>query len=145
MYVHYGYRLINEEMDFHIIKIWRAFRHSVLFWKIFENQCWLVWKSYSWLDMTKLDTSPCRVWNSWGSHVHDGHKRTNEKIDSHATKIWRAFRRSVLFWKFFREPVSVDARVILLVGHDKTRYIPCRVWNSRVLMYMMVTSVPTKR
>ena len=59
--------------------------------------------------------------------------RLNEKIDSHITKIRRAFRRSVPFWKiFFWEPVSVNARVVLLVRHDET-------------LYTMVTSVPTKR
>ncbi len=36
------------------------------------------------------------------------------------------------FENFWREPMSVDARVILLVGYDKT-------------MYMMVTRVSTKR
>ena len=76
------------------------------------------------------DTSlyiPCRVGNSWGSHmyVHDGYMRTNKKIDSHITKIRRPFRRSVL--KILREPVSVNARVILLVEYNKTLYIPCRV------------------
>ena len=59
--------------------------------------------------------------------------RLNEKIDSHITKIRRAFRRSVPFWKKkFWEPVSVNARVVLLVKDVKT-------------MYMMVTRVSTKR
>jgi hypothetical protein len=26
--------------------------------------------------------------------------------------------------------MSVNVRVVLLVGYDKTPYIPCRVWNS---------------
>ena len=39
----------------------------------------------------------CRVGNSWGFHVYDGYKRTNEKMDSHTTKIRQAFRPSVLF------------------------------------------------
>ena len=30
---------------------------------------------------------PCRVGNSWGSHVQDGYKCINEKMDSHITKI----------------------------------------------------------
>jgi hypothetical protein len=55
--------------------------------------------------------------------MHDGHKRTNKKIDSHTTKIRRAFRRLVPFGKFFRETMSVDARVILLVEYDKSLYI----------------------
>jgi hypothetical protein len=29
--------------------------------------------------------------------------------------------------------MSVNARVVLLVGYDTTLYIPCRVWNSLVL------------
>ena len=48
--------------------------------------------------------------------------RINEKIDSHITKIRRAFRRSVLFLKDFWEPMSVNVRVVLLVGYDKTMY-----------------------
>ena len=56
--------------------------------------------------------------------------RINEKIDSHITKIGRAFRRSVPFLKDFWEPMSVNVRVVLLVGYDTTLYIPCRVWNS---------------
>ena len=55
--------------------------------------------------------------------------RINEKIDSHITKIRRAFRRSVPFLKDFWEPMWVNVRVILLVGYDTTLYIPCRVWN----------------
>ena len=58
--------------------------------------------------------------------------RVNEKIDSHITKIRRAFRRSVPFLKDFWEPMSVNVKVILLVEDDLT-------------LYTMVTSVPTKR
>ena len=56
--------------------------------------------------------------------------RLNEKIDSHITKIRRAFRRSVPFLEDFWKPMSVNVRVVLLVGYDTTLYIPCRVWNS---------------
>jgi hypothetical protein len=43
--------------------------------------------------------------------------RINEKIDSHITEIRRAFRRSVPFFEnFWREPMSVNVRVVLLVG-----------------------------
>ena len=75
---------------------------------------------------------PCGVGNSWGFHVyvHDGYKHTNEEMDSHTTKIRRAFRHLVPFWKFFWEPMSVDVKVILLVEDDKTLYTPCRVGNS---------------
>ena len=34
------------------------------------------------------------------------------------------------FERFFREPTSVDVRVILLIKYDKTMYIPYRVGNS---------------
>ena len=34
-------------------------------------------------------------------YVHDGYACINEKIDSHITKIRRAFRLSVPFWNFF--------------------------------------------
>ena len=54
----------------------------------------------------------------------------NGKIDSLITEIRRAFRRSVPFLKDFWEPMSVNVRVVLSVGYDKTLYIPCRVWNS---------------
>ena len=53
-----------------------------------------------------------------------------EKIDSHITKIRRAFRRSVPFLKDFWEPMSVNVRVVLLVGYNTTLDIPYRVWNS---------------
>ena len=39
----------------------------------------------------------------WGrqDYVHDGYKRINEKMDSHITKIRRAFWRSIPFWNIF--------------------------------------------
>ena len=61
----------------------------------------------------------------WGWHdsIHNGYKRINKKIDYHIlSKIRRAFRRSVPFLKIFEEPTSVDVRVVLLVGYDKTMY-----------------------
>jgi hypothetical protein len=58
----------------------------------------------------------------WLDSLHDGYNRTNEKIGSRITKNWRAFRRSVPFWKIFWKPMSVDVRVVLLVGYDKTMY-----------------------
>ena len=48
--------------------------------------------------------------------------RLNEKIDSHITKIRRAFRRSVPFFENFWEPMSVNVRVVLLVGYDRTMH-----------------------
>jgi hypothetical protein len=59
--------------------------------------------------------------------------RTNKKVDSHITKTRRAFRRLVPFFEnFWREPVSVNVRVVLLVKDDTT-------------LYKMVTNVSTKR
>ena len=58
--------------------------------------------------------------------------RINEKIDSHITKIRRAFRCSVPKKKIFWKPMSVNARVVLLVEDDVT-------------LYTMVIIVPTKR
>jgi hypothetical protein len=50
--------------------------------------------------------------------------RINKEMDSHIIKIRRAFRLSVpFFWKFFKEPTSVDVRVVFLVEDDKTIYI----------------------
>ena len=37
----------------------------------------------------------------WRDSIHNGYNRTNEKIGSCITKNWRAFRRSVSFWKIF--------------------------------------------
>ena len=54
--------------------------------------------------------------------IHGNYNRINEKIDSHITKIRRAFRRSVLFLKDFWEPMSVNVRVVLLVGYDRTMH-----------------------
>jgi hypothetical protein len=62
--------------------------------------------SYFWLRTTRLFTKRC----------------INEKLDSHITEIRRAFRRSIPFLKNFWEPMSVNVRVVLLVGYDKTMY-----------------------
>ena len=51
----------------------------------------------------------------------------NEEVDFHTTKIRRAFRRSVPFLKDFWELMSVGVKVVFLVEHDMTLYIPCRV------------------
>ena len=87
--------LINEEMDFHTIKIDEPFGVRFHFWKIFGNRCRLVWRSYSWSNMTRLYTF----------HVKFGtlgvYKRTNKKVDSRTTKIWRAFWRLFHFEKIF--------------------------------------------
>jgi hypothetical protein len=58
--------------------------------------------------------------------------RTNEKLDSHITENLTSLSAfgSILEKKKFWEPMSVNVRVVLLVGYDTTLYIPCRVWNS---------------
>ena len=55
----------------------------------------------------------------------------NEEMDFHTTKIRRAFRHLVPFSKEFQEPMSIGVKVILLVGHDKTLHVPCKVGNSK--------------
>ena len=105
------YKCTNEKIDSHTTKIRRAFRRSVPFWKFF------FWET---------DVGRCEGRTlGWGQHnsIHNGYKRINEKMNSHIlSNIWRAFRRLVPFRKFFREPTSVDVRVVLLVGYDKTMY-----------------------
>jgi hypothetical protein len=54
----------------------------------------------------------------------------NEEVDFHTTKIRRAFRRSVPFFENFWKPMSVNARVVLLVKDDTTLYIPIEFGNS---------------
>ena len=56
--------------------------------------------------------------------------QVDKEMDFHTTKINEPFGVRSHFLKDFWEPMSVDMRVVLLVGHDKTLYIPCRVWNS---------------
>ena len=131
-----------------LLKIRQAFRRSIPFWKIFGNQRRSMWGSYSWLNTTRLYTSPCRVGNSWGFHVYDGYRRTNEEMDSHTTKIRRAFRRSVPFWKILEEPMLVDVRVILLVGGDTMgEYLHPRIKLETLgaFMYLIVKNASTKR
>ena len=60
------------------------------------------------------------------------HGLINEEVNFCTTKIRRAFRRSVPFLKDFWEPTLVGAKVVFLVGHDKT-------------LYTMATSISTKR
>ena len=76
------YGLVDEEMGFRIIKIWRAFRRSIPFWNIF------------WKESMSVNA---RVILLVG-YNKTMYTRINEKIDSHITEIWRAFRRSVPFF-----------------------------------------------
>jgi hypothetical protein len=122
---------INEEINSHIIKIWRAYWHSVPFWKIFGNRCRSMWGSYFWLNTTRLYTSHVEL-GTLGVFMcmYMTIIRINKEIDSHIIKIWRVFRRSVLFLKDFWETMSIGVRDVLLVEDDETLYIPRRVWNS---------------
>ena len=97
------------------------------------------------------DTSlyiPCRVGNSWGSHVyvHDGYMRTNKKIDSHITKIRRAFRRSVL--KIF-EVTGVDkceGHTLGWIRQDSIHpHVEFETLGVFMCMYMMVTMCTNKK
>jgi hypothetical protein len=40
--------------------------------------------------------------------------------------------------------MSVNVRVVVLVGYDKTLYIPCRVWNSLGLSGLQRVSTPAE-
>ena len=119
------YGLINEELGFHTIKIRRAFRHSVPFLKDFGEPMSVGAKVILLVEddaMGKYLRLLCTLWF---------HGHINEEMDFHTTKIRRAFRRLVPFSKEFREPMSIGVKVILLVGHDKTLHVPCKVGNSK--------------
>jgi hypothetical protein len=110
------YMRINEKIDSHITEIRQAFRRSVPFLKDFWEPMLVNVRVV--LLVGRRDS------------IHNGYNRINEKIGSHITEIRQAFRRSVPFLKDFWEPMSVNVRVVLLVGYDTTLYILCRVWNS---------------
>jgi hypothetical protein len=49
--------------------------------------------------------------------------RINEKLDSHITENSTSLSAfGSIFENFWREPMSVNVRVVLLVGYDKTMY-----------------------
>ena len=51
-------------------------------------------------------------------YVHYGYRLINKEIDSHITKNLMSLSAfGFILEKFFWEPMSVDVRVILLVGH----------------------------
>ena len=89
------------------------------FRKIFGNRCRLVWMSYSWLDTTRLYIQWLQAY------------QRKDRL-SHYWNFDEPFGVRFHFEKFLREPTSVNVRVVLLVGYDKTTYI-------------MVTRVSTKR
>ena len=48
--------------------------------------------------------------------------RTNKKMDSYITEILTSLSAFGSILKIFEGTVSVDVRVVLLVGYDKTMY-----------------------
>jgi hypothetical protein len=62
-------------------------------------------------------------------YVHDG--LINKEIDFHTNKSSTSLSEfDSIFERFFWKPMSVDMKVILLVDHNTTLYIPCRFGNS---------------
>ena len=73
-------------------------------------------------------------------YVHNGHERINKEIDSHTTKIRRAFRSLVPFWKILGESMLVDVRVILLVEGDTTgEYLHPHIELETLRIYTVIT------
>ena len=101
MYVHDGYRCINKEIDSHITKILTSLLALGSILKNFWEPMSVGVKVVLLVEDDKTLYIPCRAKNSWGSHVQDGYKCINEEMDSHTTKICRAFRRSVPFFERF--------------------------------------------
>ena len=90
--------------------------------------------------MTRLYTCPCRV----GKLMC---KRINEEMDSHTTKIRRAFRRSVPFWQIFGNwrRSMWGSYSWLNTTRFYTSLVELKTLEVFMCMYMMVTSVPIKR
>ena len=99
------------------------------FEKIFGNRCRIVWKSYSWLTD-----------NTMGKYLHSYIELRTLRVHACtdlSTKRWtftlskfdKPFGVRFYFERFFWEPMSVSMKVILSAWHDKTLYIPCRVWK----------------
>ena len=95
---------------------------------------------YFWLRMARLYTS------LWSLETLGVCKHTNEKIDSHTTKIWRAFRRSVPFFEIFLETDvgQCEGRTFGWGRHDSIH--PHRVWKllgfTSVLMKRWTLALP---
>ena len=144
-----GYKCVNEEMDSHTTKIRRAFRHLVPFLKDFWERMSVDMRVILLVEGDKTIYIPCRVGNSWGFHVyvHDGYKRTNKKMDSHTTQIRRAFRRSIPFWKIFGNQCRSMWGSYFWLNTTRlyTSHVEFETLGVFMCMYMMVTSVPTKR
>ena len=165
-------------MDFHITEKLTSLSAFGSILKIFENRCRLVWRSYSWLDMTTLYTShvefgtlrvfmrmymmvtcvPTKRWTltlpkfdepfgvrfhfekilwgnrhrlMWGSYfwlrttwLYTQWLQMYQRKDglSHYWKFDEPFGVRFHFENFWREPMSVNVRVVLLVGYDRTMH-----------------------
>ena len=94
---------------------------SIFFENFLGNRRRLMWGSYFWLRMTWLYTQWSRVFQRKDRLSH------YQKLTSLS-----AFGFILKDFFFFWKPISVNARVILLVEDDAT-------------LYTMVTIVPTKR
>ena len=101
VYVHDGHGCVTEEVDSHTTKIQRAFRPSVLFWKIcLGNHHWFVWGSYSSLILTKQVTIYTLV-QSWEllGFTHVCMRWASQRIDglSHYWKLTSLSALSSIF------------------------------------------------
>ena len=107
--IHNGHKYVNEKIDSRITKILTSLSVFGSILKILGG----------------TDVGRCEGHTfGWGRHdsIHNGHKYVNEKIDSYITEILTSLSAFGSILKKFWEPTSVDVRVVLLVGYDKTMY-----------------------
>ena len=104
MYVHYGFTdASTKRWTFTLPKFDESFSIRFYFERFLRTDVsWYESHTLGWTWQNSIHPH-VEFETLWGSHVyvHDGYKCTNEKINSHTTKIWRAFQRSVPFWKIF--------------------------------------------
>jgi hypothetical protein len=123
------YRLINEELDFHTIKIRRVFWRSVPFLKDFGEPMSVGVKVILLVEghtvgkhlHPYIESRTLRVHTCMYTMVLRTHQQRDGLSHYQNSTSLSAFG-SIL--KDFLEPMSVGVKVILLVGHDKTLYIP---------------------
>ena len=60
----------TKRWTFKLSKFDEPFGVRFYFERFFENRCRLVWRSYSWLDMTRLYTPHVEFGNSWGLQAY---------------------------------------------------------------------------
>jgi hypothetical protein len=125
VYIHDGYRLINKVINSHITENSTNFSTLGSILKDFWEPMSVGTKAVLLVEDDMTLYTPCRVRNSWGSnvYVHDNHAHQRKDGLSHyqnSTSLSAFSSISKDFW----EPMSVNVRVILLVEHDKTLYIP---------------------